>query len=1032
MTLCPPTIGERLAKCGRLVAVWGIVPGADVELKINGSTVDTRNISGSSTTFELTSDLNVGDVVTARQTMGSEESLDSPGVEVGDVELPPPPPRLRPSIYRCTHRIYADGMAPGSTVRLTQMDPIEPESTQIAEGIVNRHGFACLEPRVIRSDPIFGHVSTCGTDSASSSGSNVVAAPAHLPAPIVHEPLFGCQNGMDMSGLTEGARIDILSNGSPFAFFHTCWDGVHVNLPRQLVVNEEIAAVQTMNDPKIDCNVDGDVSSPPAIVIPPDERIKPSIRQILYDGDRIVRVQNQIDGAEIAILLRDNEEDPEKTEVGRAGASEFEEISLNDPLLAGQIISASQTLCGRTETSEEITVQPRPATIPTPSVRSPLYECGVRVVVDGLLPGAQVYVYQNGFYVGHAWANSTSVTVLIGPRLVNGCSITALQRIGGVDGATSSPITVQSLTFLPAPTILPPIRLGERSIRVGGVVPGAYVQVSDRGTMVGTADAAEVIVSVPISQPVESNSVFTATQTLCGETSTPSETSPDPHADPGLPGSFTPASPSEIAGGSFEVPPTRDAPGFTVGIGGELTFPRDPSNPNAVDPSGAPYPLVVVVHGNHRSSAPSYQGYRYLTNHLASHGMICISVDLNDINGRSIDFTGLDARGLAILEHIRILLERNTTSGDLLHNMIDANNIGLVGHSRGGEGVVAAQDNNLKRPAADRFNIKGIVPIAPTNGLDFRHQGTPLFIIYGSADADVSGGTDFVNPFLIYDRSERLKAMIFIHHARHNGFNEVWVRPGEENEPILPGSLSPAQHQAIAKAYINAFFQSVFFNCSEYDVYFQGPVKPLGLGSFSIHNQYQVTDRMVLDNFGDDDLQLGLLEESTITREQNTLGQTVTYTQTGMDVWFDAEFRSVSQNPHDSRGSSLKWDAPESYISDVNTQDVRSYNVLAIRLGQQYSTGSTLNPSNLPQDLLVTLVTTAGEATVRVGSITDLPFPHERGGLTKAALKTVRIPLVSFTAINPSLRLDQVSAIRLNFGITQQGAISVDDIEFSK
>ncbi|HNT72268.1 MAG TPA: hypothetical protein PKK92_04350, partial [Methanothrix sp.] len=227
-------------------------------------------------------------------------------------------------------------------------------------------------------------------------------------------------------------------------------------------------------------------------------------------------------------------------------------------------------------------------------------------------------------------------------------------------------------------------------------------------------------------------------------------------------------------------------------------------------------------------------------------------------------------------------------------------------------------------------------------------------------------------------------------------------------------------------------FQSVFFNCSEYDVYFQGPVKPLGLGSFSIHNQYQVTDRMVLDNFGDDDLQLGLLEESTITREQNTLGQTVTYTQTGMDVWFDAEFRSVSQNPHDSRGSSLKWDAPESYISDVNTQDVRSYNVLAIRLGQQYSTGSTLNPSNLPQDLLVTLVTTAGEATVRVGSITDLPFPHERGGLTKAALKTVRIPLVSFTAINPSLRLDQVSAIRLNFGITQQGAISVDDIEFSK
>ena len=108
--------------------------------------------------------------------------------------------------------------------------------------------------------------------------------------------------------------------------------------------------------------------------------------------------------------------------------------------------------------------------------------------------------------------------------------------------------------------------------------------------------------------------------------------------------------------------------------------------------------------------------------------------------------------------------------------------------------------------------------------------------------------------------------MIFIHNARHNGFNSVWVRPAEENETILPGALSPAQHRAIAKAYINAFLQSKLLNRPVYEVYLQGSVRPLGMAGFSIHNQYQVTDRLVIDNFGDADSQLSLAQESPISR----------------------------------------------------------------------------------------------------------------------------------------------------------------------
>ncbi len=42
-----------------------------------------------------------------------------------------------------------------------------------------------------------------------------------------------------------------------------------------------------------------------------------------------------------------------------------------------------------------------------------------------------------------------------------------------------------------------------------------------------------------------------------------------------------------------------------------------------------PYPLVLVVHGNHRQEDFSDPGYAYLGEHLASRGMIVVSVDEN-------------------------------------------------------------------------------------------------------------------------------------------------------------------------------------------------------------------------------------------------------------------------------------------------------------------------------------------------------------------------------------------------------------------
>jgi hypothetical protein len=1026
----PPTVGERLVKCETQVDVWGILNGANVDLLIDGNPVQTQNnVASWGTSFTLGAPLTPGQAVTARQSLGGPPSSESPAVIVGDVDLPPPPPRLAPSIYRCSNCVYADGMAPGSTITVFQSGNVEAGgATQVAQVNAGRDGAVCFGTGggFATSQPVFATATTCGVLSAPSPNSALVDIPGPLPATHIHYPIYACQTAIDMDGLTQGASIEVFASHVSLGSFCNCWGAVHVNLPRALNVNEGITSKQTMTNAATKCNVDGIENPYPVNVIAPNSGIKPGIRGAIYDGDNIIRVTNQISGGDLTLFVKQG---ATENNAGSAGSSEYEEVSLNNSLVAGQIVRVEQSLCGHTESSDPLTVQSRPSSIPVPVVRAPLYSCGVLVPVDGVLKGAQVRVLQNGFPVGFAWADGTSALVHIGPELVAGKSITATQRVGGVDSLPSAGVPVGNAVALPVPVVLGPLAIGSQAVQVAGVVPGAYVQVFDGGALDGSADAVEGTVTVSLSKPISVGSNLQAGQALCGNWSGLSGPGPSPITDPSALGSFTPSTPSETPRTSFNLPASADAGPETVSMTGELTFPQAPGNPNQVDPSGAPYPLIVIAHGNHDPSSPSYQGYRYLANLLVSQGMICFSANLNDLNGRDDQ---IDSRALVILQHVRILLQRGATPGDLLFNMLDATRVGLVGHSRGAEAVVGAAVDNMAQPPVNQLPIKGVVPIAPTNSLNLATTGVPLFVIYGSFDADVSGSHAGVNPFFIYDHSQTPKAMIFIHHARHNGFNEVWSRPSEDNEASFPGVLSPLEHQDIAKAYISAFFQDMIFGRTGYEIYLQGPVRPPGLGGYSIHNQYQILNRHVVDNYGDADAQLGIPQKNPIKRETNTLNLAVTYTEAGMDGWFDADMRTVSHNPHDSRGGQLTWNTVDTYVNNVDTRDCSGFAMLSIRLGQQYAPPNKLNPYQQPQDVLVKLKTTEGDATVRAGSITDLPFPDERpDSLTKAPLKTVRVPLASFKAVNPSVRLDQVTGVELDFSPTPFGAVSVDDVEFS-
>jgi hypothetical protein len=147
---------------------------------------------------------------------------------------------------------------------------------------------------------------------------------------------------------------------------------------------------------------------------------------------------------------------------------------------------------------------------------------------------------------------------------------------------------------------------------------------------------------------------------------------------------------------------------------------------------GKPLPVIVFQHGNHGTCGyfdvklnirvddrsdythdgicpdgytvtPNHLGYTYLAKNLASWGYIVVSINANRGitagDGVEGDY-GLNLmRGRLILRHLALLKSWNIGTGDLAppntlgfdpRDTMNLSQVGLMGHSRGGEGVRAA------------------------------------------------------------------------------------------------------------------------------------------------------------------------------------------------------------------------------------------------------------------------------------------------------------------------------------------------------
>lgn len=341
--------------------------------------------------------------------------------------------------------------------------------------------------------------------------------------------------------------------------------------------------------------------------------------------------------------------------------------------------------------------------------------------------------------------------------------------------------------------------------------------------------------------------------------------------DPGQPGPYTIETLSYGSGDSQRRPefgseadlitPTVDGSPIYSGFNGfgatinrwiwGFGMDRLPLNGLIYAPQGeGPFPLVLIVHGNHASTDYSDPGYAYLGEHLASWGFITVSVDENFLNGFLIaDGKGdeIPLRAWLLLKHLEQWRNWGADPENPFFGLVDMDSIALIGHSRGGEAITHAADVNRNNylpysrgsESGDfDFNIKAVIPLAPSDGM-YQPNGKEVslvdisyLVIDGAHDADTSafyGLLGYQRAAFTGDVSEAFKAAGYFYRANHSQFNTIW-RYGDKggldwlllNRAVL---LTAEEQQDATTTTITAFLKAVMGREPGYREFFTEPAR---------------------------------------------------------------------------------------------------------------------------------------------------------------------------------------------------------------
>ena len=496
-----------------------------------------------------------------------------------------------------------------------------------------------------------------------------------------------------------------------------------------------------------------------------------------------------------------------------------------------------------------------------------------------------------------------------------------------------------------------------------------------------------------------------------------------------------------------------------------------------------PYPVVLIVHGNHTMEDFSDAGYDYLGELLASRGFLTVSVDQNFVNYSVLSGLPNDdyiLRAWLLLHHLQAVDKLSQAPGTALSGKADLSSIALIGHSRGGQAAALAAGYEAYFTVADKeqyltgldYDITSVVAIAPTDKKleerNLRLNDVNYLVLHGANDSDVSSfdGERQYNR-IVYPTvgSEPLfKSALYIDDANHGQFNTAWGRMDIKlplrwlmnQREIMPGE----DQRKIAKTFISAFLEATLHEKCEYVPLFRD--YRLGghwLPDTTMRQQYTDTDMITIADYQEDS------NRDTGSRRGATLhGE-------GLSRWEEEDLKNRQNGSKHNRVAFLGWsnargdeqeEGSEGESGDEgaiksNTGIAAAYELkLPQGMSGRLSTASELVLALAPttadgRELDFSIVLTDADGTTAALSLAEAaeelkPLLTNRflnGGplnrwikngrlqpSSEIVLHDYRLPLAAFAEQTPALDLARIVSIRLVFDRTPDGELVLDNVRW--
>jgi Domain of unknown function (DUF4185) len=430
--------------CGRCVAIGGGYPGAIVTLESNANgLLGSRTVGANGAArMSLSQPLVNGDLLLTQQSVCG---IDGPRRAVPDPDLPRArdwtlsPPKAPGPLVECDRAILIDGIYPGATVRIYRGGAEYASACCDYARIWFRLADGLRAGEQVEIDQQFPGCEYLSPRVPAPS----IAPLAELPTPRIVGPICKGMTSIRVTGLRFGARVRLVQTAQDFvmsiglaeaeAWDETC--DIQLTRPVAQAQGQYVMAAQSA------CGLESQPSRGEKI----NRRHRPRAPFIVgrvFECGRRVRVGGIEPGARVEMLMSCSQAPGYRRISSTVEQGPTADIAVSPSLARNRTIKVRQITCGLPQESPTVPVEPVGA------LRGPVVqECGDRILIRDVVPGARVEAYLNGAFLADTLAASDAAAIRVAKGVLSpGGVLQARQMLCASVSPFGPPMTIRSET----------------------------------------------------------------------------------------------------------------------------------------------------------------------------------------------------------------------------------------------------------------------------------------------------------------------------------------------------------------------------------------------------------------------------------------------------------------------------------------------------------------------------------------------------------------------------------------------------------